>query len=531
MYGPELVDAFRQFKAIWDPDGRMNPHHIVEPYGITEHLRLGATYEPRPVSTHFAFRDDDGSFARATTRCVGVGECRRAGGGTMCPSYMVTREEMHSTRGRAHLLFEMLQGGPLTRGWRDEHVREALDLCLACKGCKSDCPVNVDMASYKAEFLAHYYAGRLRPRSAYAMGLVYWWARAAAVAPGVANFVGRAPLLRDVFKLIGGIARCRRIPQFAPESFTRWFRRRERAGASPDGERVILWPDTFNNHFFPDTARAAVEVLEAAGCRVEIPPRPLCCGRPLYDYGMLDLAKRMLRQILETLRPAIRAGVPVIGLEPSCVSVFRDEMVNLLPHDHDARRLSQQTFSLGEYLERRGWHPPSLEGRALVHAHCHHTSVLKFDGERRLLEHLGLDIAIPDAGCCGMAGSFGFEAHHYDVSMAVGERVLLPAVRRASQDTLIIADGFSCREQIAQATGRHAVHLAEVLADAVRRERGVRSADLAAGGAANGRDRHAGALTAALLGAGALALSAALLRRARHTAETGAGIGRLRRTR
>jgi FAD/FMN-containing dehydrogenase/Fe-S oxidoreductase len=532
MYGTELVEAFARFKAIWDPDGRMNPHHIVDPYRITEHLRLGTTYDPRPVTTHFAFREDDGSFARATTRCVGVGECRRAGGGTMCPSYMVTREEMHSTRGRAHLLFEMLQGEPLTRGWRDRHVREALDLCLACKGCKSECPVNVDMATYKAEFLAHYYARRLRPRSAYAMGLVYWWARAAALAPGIANVVGRTPILQDVVKLIGGIAPRRRIPQFAREPFTRWYRRRVGTrGHVPasDGERVILWPDTFNNHFFPDTARAAVEVLEAAGCRVEIPPRVLCCGRPLYDYGMLDLAKRMLRQILDTLRPAIRAGVPVVGLEPSCVSVFRDEMVNLLPHDHDAQRLKQQTFTLDEYLERRGWRPPALEGRAVVHGHCHHKSVLNFDAERRLLEKLGLDVTLPDGGCCGMAGSFGFESRHYDVSMAVGERVLLPAVRRTADETLIIADGFSCREQIAQATGRHALHLADVLAMAIGRRRGVTTDGRAAMAASNGAHNHAGALTAALLGAGALAVSATLLRRVVHGAARTGGRRRRRR--
>src|SRR5262249_51602667 len=300
----------------------------------------------------------------------------------MCPSYMVTREEMHSTRGRAHLLFEMLQGDPLTRGWRDEHVREALDLCLACKGCKSDCPVNVDMATYKAEFLSHYYAGRLRPRSAFAMGLVYWWARGAALAPRLANVVAGTPILRDLVKLVGGIDGRRTMPAFARQTFVRSFRRRARSRADSiaDGaDRVILWPDTFNNHFFPATAHAAVEVLEAAGCRVEIPPRSLCCGRPLYDYGMLDLAKHMLLRILDTLRPAIRSGVPIVGLEPSCVSVFRDEMVNLLPRDEDAQRLAQQVFTLSEYLERRGWRPPALRGHALVHGHCHHKSVLKFD--------------------------------------------------------------------------------------------------------------------------------------------------------
>ena len=475
MYGADLVRAFEEFKAIWDPDGRMNPHHIVAPYRISEHLRLGATYAPPSVKTHFAFVDDDGSFARATTRCVGVGECRREGGGVMCPSYMATREEQHSTRGRAHLLFEMLQGNPLTDGWRDRHVREALDLCLACKGCKSDCPVNVDMATYKAEFLSHYYAGRLRPRSAYAMGLIAWWARGASVAPRVVNALGRTPIVGRLGKMAAGIAARRPLPRFADETFTRWFRRRERAetrarAETRSGERVILWPDTFNEHFFPDTARAAVTVLEAAGCRVEIPSRPLCCGRPLYDYGMLDLARRMLLKILDALRPAIRAGVPVIGLEPSCVSVFRDEMVNLLPHDHDAHRLRTQTFLLSEYLERRGWQPPTLGGKAIVHGHCHHRSVLKFDAEERLLNALGLALEIPERGCCGMAGSFGFESRHYDVSMRIGERALLPAVRHAEPETWLIADGFSCRQQIMQATGRRPLHLADVLALALQRQ-------------------------------------------------------------
>ncbi|MBX5491923.1 MAG: FAD-binding oxidoreductase [Chloroflexi bacterium] len=469
MFGPELVQAFREFKALWDPDGKMNPGKVVDAYPLDANLRLGTDYAPPASKTHFAFVADQGSFARATLRCVGVGECRKLDKGTMCPSYMVTREEMHATRGRARLLFEMLRGDPLRHGWRDEHVKEALDLCLACKGCKGECPVKVDMATYKAEFLSHYYAGRLRPRQAYAFGLIMYWARLAGLAPWAANFATQTPLLRDLAKAIAGAAPARQLPPFARRSFQAWYRRRPpRNGDRP---QVILWPDTFNNYFLPRTARAALEVLQAAGWQVVVPPQALCCGRPLYDYGMLDLAKRHLRQILAVLRPHIRAGVPVVGLEPSCVSVFRDELVNLYPHDEDASRLQQQVFLLSEFLERKvpDYRPNRLRGRALVQGHCHHQAVLGMTDEVAVLDKLGLDYELLDAGCCGMAGAFGYTAGQpYEVGRAAGERVLLPAVRAAAPDTLIIANGFSCREQILQGTQRPALHLAEVLWLALR---------------------------------------------------------------
>jgi len=470
MFGNELVEAFREFKAIWDPDWKMNPGKVVDAYRIDENLRLGTSYRPRQVQTHFKFPDDQGSFARATLRCVGVGKCRRMEGGTMCPSFMVTREEEHSTRGRTHLLFEMLQGNPIKNGWRDEHVKEALDLCLACKGCKGDCPVHVDVATYKAEFLSHYYQGRLRPITAYSMGLIYWWARFGSLMPGVANFFTQTPLLRNVAKAIAGIAPERRIPVFAPQTFKQWFRQREpRNEGSP---RVILWADTFNNHFHPEAAQAAVEVLEAVGYQVEVPERSLCCGRPLYDFGMLDTAKRLLRQILDTLRPQIAAGIPLVGLEPSCVAVFRDELRNLFPGDADARRLSQQSFLLSEFLEKQvqNYQFPPLQRKAIVQGHCHHKAIMKMRDEQAVLAKLGLDVEVLDSGCCGMAGSFGFEKDHYDVSIKVGERALLPAVRDAAEDTLIIADGFSCREQIAQTTDRRALHLAQVIQMAMHQD-------------------------------------------------------------
>jgi FAD/FMN-containing dehydrogenase/Fe-S oxidoreductase len=470
MFGPELVEAFREFKSIWDPDFKLNPHKVVDPYPLDSNLRLGASYRPRAVETHFRFPRDNGSFAGATERCFGVGKCRRTEGGTMCPSFMVTREEMHTTRGRAHLLFEMLNGEAIgKRGWRDPHVKEALDLCLACKGCKGDCPVSVDIATYKAEFLSHYYAGRLRPARAYALGHFPRWAALASRAPRVANTVVRAAPVAAALKRAAGLAAERPLPEFARETFHTWFGRR---GTRGGGRRVVLWPDTFTNYLFPAPGKAAVEVLEAAGYRVELPRQGLCCGRPLYDYGMLGRAKRQLRGVLEALQEPIAAGVPIVGLEPSCVAVFRDELVNLFPDDPAVKRLSAQTFFLAEFLERERYEPPKLERKAVLHGHCHHKSLLKMTDVERLLARVGLEFETPDSGCCGLAGSFGYEADHYEISMQIGERVLLPAVRQSRPDVLVVADGFSCRQQIEHATGRHALHLAEVLQLALREQVG-----------------------------------------------------------
>ena len=463
MFGPELVQAFREFKAIWDPQWKMNPGKLVEPYRMDENLRHGPDYHPWEPETHFHYPEDHGSLPHSTLRCVGVGKCRRDEGGVMCPSYRVTREEEHSTRGRAHLLWEMTQGEVIKGRWQDENVKHSLDLCLSCKGCKSDCPVGVDVATYKAEFLSHYYEERPRPLSAYAFGNIDLWARMASFAPGLVNLTTQLPLLSDIAKIVADIPQERRIPAFAPTSFKSWFRRHKRR--NDGGSPVILWPDTFNNYFLPDTAIAAVDVLEAAGFEVVIPPGNLCCGRPLYDFGMLGRAKALLLQVLDTLDPYIEAGVPVVGLEPSCAAVFRDELRNLFPQDERARLLAEQTFMLSEFLEKcaPGFQLPRLERKAIIHGHCHHKSIIKMTTEEAVLRKMGLDYQCPAPGCCGMAGSFGFEADKYEVSVAVGELELLPAVRKASPDTLIIANGFSCREQIAQCTDRQAFHLAEVI--------------------------------------------------------------------
>lgn len=475
MFGKEIMEAFHEFKHIWDPEGKMNPGKIIDSYGQLSNLRLGTDYAPLAVKTHFQYLNDDnkGSFSRAVLRCVGVGNCRRHEQGTMCPSYMVTREEKDSTRGRAHMLFEMLQGHIVDKGWKDKNVKESLDLCLACKGCKGDCPVNVDIATLKSEFLSHYYKGRLRPRYAYAFGWIYWWSRLASLMPGVVNFLTHAPVLRSFSKMVAGIASQRSIPRFAARTFRHSLIHRELRNTTRP--KVILWVDTFNNFFMPDTLMAGMEVLEAAGFQVIIPPKILCCGRPLYDFGMLDTAKRMLMEILDVLKDEIRSGMPIVGLEPSCVAVFRDELCDILPHNEDAKRLRQQTFTLAEFLEKKAkdFKPPVLERKAIVHGHCHQKAIMKMESEQKLFQAMKLDFKVLDSGCCGMAGVFGYEREkgHYEVSVKAGERVLLPAVRNAGYKTLIMTDGFSCREQIEQQTGRKGLHLAEVLSMALKEEK------------------------------------------------------------
>ena len=493
MFGPELVKAFGEFKAAWDPDNKLNPHKVVDAYLPTENLRLGADYKPLEPSTHFKFPDDDGSFAKATLRCIGLGACRKTDSGAMCPSYMATLEETHSTRGRAHMLFEMLQGEVLGGGWEDEHVKEALELCLSCKACKSECPANVDIATYKAEFLSHYYEKKRRPLSAYVFGLVNLWASIGSLIPGIANFFSHAPGSRHLLQRVLGLATQRQLPRLAPMSFRQWVRRNRPSifgegmslqSAPHNGRQVVLWVDTFNNYFRPETCRAALEVLEATGFEVTCSRRPLCCGRPLYDFGMLEKAKNNLRQIMSALGPSIDVGLPIVILEPSCASVFRDELHSLFPSDERAGRLRKQTFLLSEFLQNHapGYVPPPLSRKVILHGHCHHKALMKINDEESLLRKMGVDLQSLDSGCCGMAGPFGFQKDKFEISQTIGERVLLPAVRRAAPDTLVVADGFSCREQIVQGAGRPAMHLAEILKMALERgnssEQASRTPDL-----------------------------------------------------
>ncbi len=462
MFGEELVRVFGEFKRIWDPDGKMNPHKVVDPYRLDDNLRLGADYDPWDPPTKFSYAEDDGSFNRAALRCVGVGKCRRPDEGTMCPSFMVTREEKHSTRGRARLLFEMMEGEVVADGWRSDEVKEALDLCLACKGCKGECPMNVDMATYKAEFMSHHYRGRLRPRAAYALGLIFLWSRLSSHTPRLANLALQTPVVSNVMKGIAGIAQQRSAPPFATETFRAWFDSRPARRSA--GEEVVLWADTFNAYMHVEVAKAAVEVLEHLGFSVSLSEERLCCGRPLYDYGMLDTAKKMARAAVDALRDDVEAGRTIVGLEPSCTAVFRDELPMLLPDDEDAQRVSMSFMTLSEFLIARDADVPSLEGDALLHPHCHQNAVMGITAERQLLERMGLSVELSEAGCCGLAGSFGFEAgEKHKLSVEVGERKLLPKVRSARPDTFIVADGFSCKTQIEHLTPRRALHTAQVI--------------------------------------------------------------------
>lgn len=461
MYGSELMEAFREFKTLWDPQGKMNPGKLVDPYAMTASLRFGPGMHAPKTDTYFAYTDDENSFFRATNRCVGIGNCRRKHGGVMCPSFRATDEEQHSTRGRSRLLFEMMQGREVADQWRSEAVREALDLCLACKGCKEDCPVGVDMATLKAEFMAHHYKGRLRPRAAYAMGLIWNWSRVAVHVPRLANFMLHAPLIGPLAKWVGGIARQREMPHYAAVDFRSWFAARE---IRNDGlPRVLLWPDTFNNYFYPRTLQAAVRVLEAAGYQVVIPQRPLCCGRPLYAEGMLERARKQLGDILDSLNDVIDQGIPIVGLEPSCVASFRDELPQLFAGDERARYLQTATWLLGEFLVRGGYQPPRLDRSVMVHTHCHQHASTDRDADATLLRRMQADFQMLDAGCCGMAGSFGYDAEKYGVSVRIAEQQLVPAVRNKHEQTLVMTNGFSCREQLGHTTGIHTYHLAEII--------------------------------------------------------------------
>jgi FAD/FMN-containing dehydrogenase/Fe-S oxidoreductase len=484
MFGERLVGAFGELKAIFDPDNRMNPGKVVHPARLDEHLRLGGDWAPATTQVlFFGYPHDGGSFTQAANRCVGVGKCRQhshRGGAVMCPSYQVTGEEEHSTRGRARLLFEMLNGhsdSPVGDGWRSAAVRDALDLCLACKGCKSDCPANVDMATYKAEFLAQHFRGRQwrRPRSDLSLG---WLPAAARLVSGqrlagVANAVTHTRGLDRLAAIAAGIEP-RETPLFARESLQRWHARREARGEAGGQHRpgtrgtVLLWPDTFTNYFHPHVGQAAVGVLEAAGWAVDIPAEPLCCGLTWISTGQLRTAKRVLSRTVARLAAHVRGGGYVVGLEPSCTSVFRSDAAELFPYDLDVRRLRDHTLTLAELLTEHtpGWRPPPVPRQVLAQVHCHQHAVLGWDAEATLLSDAGADAEPLESGCCGLAGNFGFQPGHGDISRALAERVLLRRLRDAAPDTVILADGFSCRTQIHEldSGGREAMHLAELLA-------------------------------------------------------------------
>ncbi|MEU6088915.1 FAD-binding and (Fe-S)-binding domain-containing protein [Streptomyces sp. NPDC047085] len=503
MYGDELVGLFERAKGIWDPDDLLNPGMLVRPAPLDANLRF-SVLPRRPVDVAFGYPADGRDFRAAVRRCVGVAKCRTttaAGPAVMCPSFRATGEEEHSTRGRARLLHEMLAGDLVTDGWRSTEVRDALDLCLSCKGCRSDCPVGVDMATYKAEFLHHHYAGRRRPAAHYSMGSLPVWLRWAArtrAAPVINALAAVGPLAR-LGKRLGGIAAEREIPRLATRTFTGWWRGRrpaEGAGggsAGGTGDLVVLWPDTFTEHLSPSVGRAAVRVLEAAGLRVALPPtlvlrgRPVgdarsraatalltarrsrvCCGLTYLSTGRLDRARAVLRRTLDLMEPVLEAGAPVVVLEPSCAAALRTDLPELLHDDPRAPRLAAAVLTFAEALERHAphWMPPAVDRPVAGQTHCHQHAVLGDGADRRLRESAGLTGEL-SGGCCGLAGNFGFEKGHFEVARACAEEQLLPSVRGAAEGTVILADGFSCRTQLEQLAGVRGRHLAEVLAEAL----------------------------------------------------------------
>lgn len=466
MYSPGILDLFARFKGIFDPAGMMNPGILVAPRSIDADLRVRRAPLDLEDVTTLAYPEDQGSFGQAMRRCVGVGKCRdTTGPGVMCPSYRATREEKHSTRGRAHLLAEMINGEVITGGWKSEEVAEALDLCLSCKGCLSDCPVDVDMATYKAEFLHQHHKGRLRPASHYSMGWLPLWLRAAAVLPRTANAVARR--FPGLLKRAGGIAPERDLPTFARTPFTR--RRKELRRWATGARRVVLWPDSFNNYLTPDVLNAATEVLQAAGYDVVLPDRGVCCGLTLVSTGQLDAARKVLRHSLSVLEPYLRAGYRVAGLEPSCTALFRGDLPALLPDDPVASLLAKRTRTFAELVADSPVEFRSLDVEAVSQVHCHQHAVLGFGADEAAMRAAGVHNSTMDSGCCGLAGNFGFERGHYDVSVACAGDRMLPAIRAAAEGAEVIADGFSCRTQIEQLDGRKAVHLAQLLRRALPR--------------------------------------------------------------
>ena len=496
MFGTELVQAFAEFKRLWDPDNRMNPGKLsdaVRVYDPAENLRhgraagahsaSGSLGAPGPGSPRtgpspgggdlafetgeatFAFTKDNGSLVTATERCVGVGSCRNTVGGVMCPSYRATGEEKHSTRGRAHLLWEMLAGSLRDEGFQSEAVHEALDLCLSCKACKSECPVQVDMAAYKSEFLAQKYKSRLHPLHHYLFGFADRLAQFGSLLPGLTNALLTGPLTGHLAKRVAGVAAERHLPRLAPKCFQKT---RDVAVGKGTGRTVLLWPDTWNNYYHPQALAAAETVLARAGFKVETPRGHICCGRPLYDFGLLDAARSYLANVMDRMAPHIESGMPFIFLEPSCASVFKDELLELFPHDQRAKQLSRQVWLLADWLAAEAPHVAAggLEGaRILVHGHCHHKAVFGGAGnEIALLRSTGAVVDTIEAGCCGMAGPFGFESGKFAVSKTIANLELLPAIQAAGPTTIIVSDGFSCREQIAQLGHVKALHFAEVMA-------------------------------------------------------------------
>ncbi len=467
MYDPEIVALFGAFKALLDPEGLFNPGVIVDPRPIDADLRRPKAL-PIRAAGGFAFGEDQGDFTKAVHRCVGVGKCRAdnsGAGGFMCPSYQATKDETDVTRGRARVLQDLTNGRFGPHGWDAQEVESALDLCLSCKACSSDCPAGVDMARYKSESLFRRYRGRIRPANHYVLGWLPRWARLASLAPGLANFALHLPGVDKIVLRAGGMDSRRSIPRFA----SRPFHRRSRSHVRGTGRTVMLWVDSFGDAFSPGIPEAAIRVLEDAGYRVVLPERSACCGLTWISTGQLTGAKRRLNDLLDVLGPAAAAGIPIVGLEPSCTAVLRSDLTDLLPDDPRSHAVAEATVTVAELLSSVGWQPPDLSDLDLVvQPHCHQHSVMGFEADLSLLSRAGARVTTI-AGCCGLAGNFGMESGHYEVSVAVAENGMLPALRNAADGAVLVADGFSCRTQADQLAGATGVALVELLAGRLAR--------------------------------------------------------------
>ncbi len=462
MYDAEAITAFEQVKRAFDPADLLNPGVIVRPADVAADLRVPTARPAHALGMplKFAYSRDEGDLTRAVHRCVGVGKCRADSGGVMCPSYLATGDEKDSTRGRARLLQEMANGTLVTDGWRSQEVKDVLDLCLSCKGCSADCPAGVDMPTYKAEFLDKFYAGRLRPMNHYLLGWLPRWSKLASIAPKVVNRLTSVPALAWTARALGGVDQNRPLPAFAEETFRAWFDRRPEVPGQP----VLLWVDSFTEHFSPEVGRAAVKLLEHLGFSVRLTEKQVCCGLTWVSTGQLDGAKRQLRSSLDALG---NSNVPVVGLEPSCTSLLREDAAELLPDDPRAHALEKRVKTLAELIaeQRPDWVPPRVDQKAVVQPHCHQHATMGFGPDERLLAKAGVDAQVL-SGCCGLAGNFGAEKGHHEVSVKVAEHKLLPALRERG-DALVVADGYSCRTQADNLAGVRPKHLAEILADAL----------------------------------------------------------------